>query len=257
MKTKRFGYVRDLRDDRDLIGNAPVELGTQLATDVDLRKTPFMPPTVDQLQTSSCVGNATSSVFRFILRRLGLPDFQPSRLLTYYLARAQRGWENDDDGCMPRDAMQSLISNGTVNELYWPFADDPVIVNTRPSQQILHDAKAHRITEGKYVRMLPTDDLFHLKHSLAQQLPFTIGIPCFSSFFDVGHTGIVPMPKKGETLEGFHMMYTAGYADAQELFINPNSWGESDGDHGVRYLPYEYVRKYGEDLWRIEGLTSN
>lgn len=249
------GWVKDFRDNKDFIGNVGVADHSLLLPEVDLRKSPFMPPTMNQLQTNSCVGNSTSSVFRFMLRKLGLIDFQPSRLLTYYLARAMRGWENDDEGCMPRDAMQSLISNGTVDEALWPFLESEV--NVRPPQTLLHNAKQHRIVEGKYVRMLPTDDLFHLKHSLAMKLPFTIGIPCFTSFFDVGSNGIVPMPKSGEKLEGFHMMYTVGYSDSQQLFIDQNSWGEEDGDHGSRYLPYEYVKRYGDDLWRVEGLISN
>ena len=251
------GWIRDIRDDRDFVGTGPFGLAALPTLDVDLRKTPYMPPVTNQLQTNSCVANATSSVFRYMLRKLGLPDFQPSRLFTYYFARARQGWENEDDGCMPRDAMQSLISNGTIAELYWPFSEDNAIINTRPSQQNLHDALSHRIVEGKYVRMLANDDLYHLKHSLSLGLPFTIGIPCYTSFFDVGSSGIVHMPTNGETLEGFHMMYIVGYSEAQQIFITVNSWGEDDGDHGVRYLPYQYVKRYGEDLWRVEGLISN
>lgn len=257
MKNKKFGWIKDIRDNKDFIGLAPVTSSVVPVSECDLRKLSFMPPYVNQLMTNSCVGNATSSIFRFMLRKLGKQDFQPSRLFTYYFARAQRGWENEDEGCMPRDAMQSLISNGTIREGEWPFSDAPQIVNSRPPQPLLASAKANKVIEGKYVRMLANDNLYHLKYSLFQLLPFTIGIPCFSSFFDTGSDGIVKMPKSNETIEGFHLMWVAGYSDAQKLFIAPNSWGEDWGDHGCCYLPFDFVSRYGDDLWRIEGLTSS
>lgn len=253
MQRRGLGWCKDLRDDRDFaVGGVPPSIA--LPTNVDLRLL-YSPPIEDQSVTNSCVGNATSSVFRFMRCKLGLPDIKPSRLFTYYFARARQGWQNEDEGCMPRDAMQSLISNGTVDEAVWPFITDPAVVNQRPPQTVLAQAKHNHIVEHKYVRMLPDHELFHLKYSLAQELPFVLGIPCFSSFFDVGSNGIVPMPKKGETLEGFHLMYALGYDDHEQYFITPNSWGEEDGDHGVRYLPYEFMKRYADDLWRMELVT--
>jgi C1A family cysteine protease len=249
VERRGLGWIRDFRDGRDFVAPSVPEL--TLAPAVDLRKTPWMPPIVDQGQTSSCVGNASASVVRFMRRKLGLPDFQPSRLFIYYFARRLQNWQDADDGCMPRDAMKVLVSDGVCSEDDWVF--DEAHVNDRPEQVDLHAALSHRTT--KYVRMLVDDNLYHLKNSLNLGLPFTIGIPCFTSFFDVGADGRVPMPSGKDTLEGGHLMYVVGYSEVDQLFITPNSWSVDDGDHGVRYLSYEYVRTFGDDLWRIETTT--
>jgi C1A family cysteine protease len=181
-------------------------------------------------------------------------DFQPSRAFIYWYARhvPRLGWENQDEGAMPRDAMQTMISNGVVSEEDWPF--NPKKINTEPTSGLLSKAKAHRITEGHYVRMTAADNLFHLKLSLSKELPFLIGIAVYSSFYDTRSDGMVSMPKTSETYEGGHLLWCCGFSNSMHRFICPNSWGEGEGDKGYFYLPYEYVAEpaLAGDFWRIE-----
>lgn len=219
----------------------------------------WTPPIVDQFSTNSCVGQASASLFRYTMHLWGDPDFQPSRLFNYWLARhvPRRGWENEDMGAMPRDAMQSMISNGVVPEELWPFSEDPSIVNQRPPQELLAKAKKKRIVEGKYVRMLANANLFHLKHSLAIKLPFLVGIDIYSSFYDTGDDGMVPMPQTNQTYEGGHLIYCNGYDDSLRRFRCPNSWGTNWGAKGTCWIPYEYIANAGlsGDFWRTEAIT--
>ncbi len=212
---------------------------------------------MDQGRTNSCVGNASASLFHYMLHYLGKPDFQPSRLFNYWLARhvPRLGWENEDEGAMPRDAMQSMISNGVISEDDWPF--DTGKINERPPQALLAKAKANRVVEGEYVRMLANDNLYHLKYSLFQKLPFLIGVDVYSSFFDTDTDGMTPMPQTSEAYEGGHLMYCNGYNDSIRRFRCPNSWSEDEGEKGVFWLPYEYVGNAGlaSDFWRIEAIT--
>lgn len=216
-------------------------------------------PIVDQGRTNSCVGNASASLFRYTMYAWGEPDFQPSRLQIYWLARhvPRIGWENEDEGAMPRDAMQTMISNGVIQEELWPFSEDPSIVNQEPPKELLAKAKLKRIVEGKYVRMLANDNLFHLKYSLAQKLPFLIGIDVYSSFYDTGSDGMVPMPQTNQTFEGGHLGWINGYDDSIRRFRFVNSWGTEWGAKGVGWIPYEYVANAGlaGDFWRIEAIT--
>lgn len=246
-----LGWQRDFRKAQDYKFTAPA--AQPLPPSVTL----WTPPIVDQGPTNSCVGNATASLFRYTLHHLGMADFQPSRLFNYWYARkiSHLGWESEDEGAMPRDAMQSMISNGCVPEDEWPF--DPAHVNDRPSQGLLPKAYKHRIVEGQYVRMLANDNLYHLKYSLAQGLPFLVGIDVYSSFYDTRDDGLVPMPQTSETYEGGHLIYCNGYDDSVRRFRCPNSWSEDWGDNGIGWLPYEYVANAGlsGDFWAIRLLT--
>jgi C1A family cysteine protease len=251
-----LGWRKDQPDMRDFVARlaraAPAS-SLSIPPAVDLRKTPWMPPIMDQSVTSSCVGNASSSIVRFMRRKMGQPDFQPSRLFTYYFARRLQGWESIDAGCYPRDAMKSLAANGVPSEDEWPF--DVNRVNERPPQISLHHALADKAI--KYTRMLRNDDLFHLKNSLHQGIPFMLGISVYSSFFDTNETGMVRMPGRRESYEGGHMLWACGYSDVDRLLACPNSWSEGWGDRGVCYLPYDYLRHEGlsDDFWRIEAVS--
>lgn len=242
---KRLGWRPDTPDFRDFIYAAP--LGQTLVPTVDLR--PFAPPIVDQSVSNSCVGNSSASMVRFVRRKLGLPDFQPSRLFIYYFARRLQGWQDADEGATIRDAMKVLEADGVCDEADWPFDIDKV--NDRPDQMDLHRALENR--QLKYVRMRRGDDLYHLKHSLQLGIPFMLGISVYSSFFDTGDDGLVRMPRSTETLEGGHAMYVVGYDNNAGRFIVANSWGDW-GDKGYCYLPYAYLLNddLSDDFWALQ-----
>lgn len=218
----------------------------------------YNPPILDQKGTNSCTGFASASLYRYHLHQ-NFNEFQPSPLFNYWLGRhvPRLGWENEDEGAMPRDVMQSMISNGVIREEFWPFSENPEIVNRRPPQTLLAAAKSNRVIEGKYVRMLANDNLFHLKHSLVQGLPFLVGVDVYSSFFDTGDDGLVPMPQTNQTFEGGHLLWANGFSDELQCFRCPNSWGTGWGKDGIAWIPYPYIANAGlaGDFWRIEAIT--
>lgn len=231
-----------------------------LPRSVDLSLTPFQPPITDQGSTSSCVGHACASMVHFLRRKQGLAEFQPSRLFAYYFARFVRhsNWHNFDEGATIRDAMTALTVVGICSEEQWPFDIDKI--NQRPDPDDVQAAFGNRTL--RYVRMLRGSDpaqtnLYYLKHSLADGYPWGFGISVFSSFYNGGHSGIVPMPKASDGFEGGHMMYAVGFDDSSRLFKCANSWSEEMGDRGFYYLPYNYFADEGlsDDFWTIRSMT--
>ncbi len=92
--------------------------------------------------------------------------------------------------------------------------------------------------------------LINMKSSLANNLPFVVGILIFESD-TVATTGIVPMPHDKDPILGGHAVLVVGYDDIKQVWIIRNSWGNILGDEG--YLPYDYLinDNYASDLWTI------
>jgi C1A family cysteine protease len=85
----RYGWVRDLPDQRDHLYAAPPQFLSALPSQVDLR--PQCPPIYDQGQLGSCTANAIGAAHEFSQMKQGLPapaPFGPSRLFIYYNERA-------------------------------------------------------------------------------------------------------------------------------------------------------------------------
>ena len=259
MAERRWGWIPDTPSIKDhkyaAVG------GLALPKHVDLSTTPFQPPILDQDGTNSCVGHACSSMVHFLRRKLGLAEMTPSRMFAYYFARFVRhsDWHTVDEGAMIRDAMTALTVVGICAEEEWPF--DPHKINMRPDPPDVQAAAAHKTL--RYVRMLrganpAQDDLYYLRHSLADGYPWGFGISVFTSFMDVGANGIVPMPKSSEKFEGGHMMYAVGYDDASQLVKCPNSWGEWWGDNGYCYMPYSYFQDpdLSDDFWVLKTVKE-
>jgi C1A family cysteine protease len=66
------------------------------------------------------------------------------------------------------------------------------------------------------------------------------------------------MPKKGEEFLGGHAVLCVGYDDHKHHFIMRNSWGDSWGDKGYFYLPYEYLLDHNlaSDFWAILSVNE-
>jgi len=257
MDERRFGWVPDTPSFKDHKYEAKQ---TALAPWIDLSATPFQPPIIDQDGTNSCVGHACSSMVHYLRRKLGLDEMQPSRMFAYYFARFVRhnDWHKFDEGAMIRDAMTALTVVGICSEAEWPF--NPAHINDRPDVDDVKAAGGHKTL--RYVRMLrganpQQDDLYYLKHSLQSGYPWGFGISVFSSFMDVGSSGVVPMPKSSERFEGGHMMYAVGYDEGSQLFKCANSWGDW-GDGGFCYLPFDYFMDsdLSDDMWTLRTMKE-
>jgi C1A family cysteine protease len=82
-----------------------------------------------------------------------------------------------------------------------------------------------------------------MKSCLIDGHPFVFGISVYDSFMgdDVKATGIVPMPKSNERVQGGHAITSVGFDDSKAALICANSWGVDWGIAGYFYLPYNYV----------------
>jgi len=249
-KTAGYGWLPDLPDHRDL-HLAPIGLVGPLPPAVDLGA--HCPPVYDQGQMGSCTANAIGAAVQYDEIKQGLPSVAPSRLFVYYNERVIEGTVPSDSGAMIRDGIKTVNQSGVCPESDWPYY--PAALAKQPPPLCYLDAAKTKAV--LYQRV--TRDLDHMRSCLASGYPFVFGFSVFASFEStaVALSGVVPMPKHGESLLGGHAVMAVGYNDASSRFIVRNSWGATWGDNGYCTMPYAYVTSRGlaSDFWTIRSVS--
>jgi hypothetical protein len=240
-----------------LIGHKPYSSSKQITTlppKVDLRS--FLTSVENQQQTSSCVANAVAGAYEYLVKQhLKDKSYDVSRLFIYYNARYLGNIEGDN-GSYIADAIKGLKEYGACSETTWPF--DESLVNDEPNQQAYDEAVNFLIEDTQLVQT----NLNDWKMCLAEGYPVIFAIKLFDSFDKQRKKGLVPLPtssEKNRESHSGHSMLCVGYSEADKLFIVRNSWGDSWGDSGYCYIPYDYLMNkdynFG-DSWIIRRLEN-
>jgi C1A family cysteine protease len=247
-KIKRYGWIRDIPDQRDHLYAAPFEFVAKLPPKVDLR--PHCPPVYDQGQLGSCTANAIAAAIEFDQLKQNLPHpGAPSRLFIYYNERAIEGTIASDSGAQIRDGIKSVSKQGACPESEWPY--DIQKFEDKPTAKCFQDAAEHKIK--LYQRLTP--NLTQLQGCLASGFPFVFGFTVYESFEsqELAHSGVVPMPASGEQVLGGHAVMAAGYDESKSSFLVRNSWGTGWGMKGYFLMPFAYLTRpdLSSDFWTI------
>jgi len=251
MSDRKFGWIPDIPDQRDYkFGALKVSRASALPKSVDLR--PRFSPVEDQGSLGSCTAQALSGAIELLDKADGGKFVEASRLHIYYFERLREGTVFADAGAMLRDGIK-VCAEGYADEKLWPY--DIRKFATLPSMKARLDARNRRITE--YYRI---STLLQFKTAVASGIPVVFGFSVYSSMMSqaVAKSGIVPMPKIGDTLEGGHAVCAAGYDDAKGAALVRNSWGSKWGLGGYFWLPYKFLesRDLSDDIWAVVRRAS-
>lgn len=205
----------------------------------------------DQGAIGSCTANAGTDCVEFVMRKLGLEQPELSRLFVYFATRTWvAGWDPaDDSGAYIRDTMKAMSVHGACREELWPYSRR---FSDQPSQEACEEAETRQVTS--YWRC---DNLDAIRTCLAEGYVLEGGFVCPEGMFtyDCETTGVVPMPKNSDDVVGGHAVTFVGYDDGRRLLKFKNSWGQSWGDGGYGYLPYDYVLQgLADDFWTVRGI---
>lgn len=257
-----FNWHRDLPDYRDFkyalhmlkVSQTP----TVLPIKIDLRR--FCSPVYDQGQYGSCTSQSLAGHLEFlelkeIRENTAAPEefdsksFIPfSRLFIYYNERVIENTVNTDAGAQIRDGIKSLMQWGDCKESNWCYL--PSNVFSKPTDVAYQEGLQHKISN-----YMSLNNLDEIRHCLNDGYVVSFGFSVYSSFESsyVANTGIVPIPSINEDLEGGHAVLAVGYDDINKWLIVRNSWGETWGDQGYFYLPYEFIinGNLASDYWTI------
>lgn len=196
----------------------------------------------NQLQTSSCVGQATARAISMFFRLIGDPlEDEPSGQGIYTNARAiDRPRQADggfapltDDGSMPIQAMRCLTEYGVPLVKAWPF--DANTINEEPN--VVQEASASIIKLDGYYRIYrqpanPKAFVEAICQAIASSYPVCGAIQADQAFED--YDGHRTLGAAGASLGGHYLCFnqydtTTG---GQRILFGDNSWGTSWGTRG-------------------------
>jgi C1A family cysteine protease len=249
MRIKRYGWVRDIPDQRDFRYIPPPKLARALPPRVDMRAG-FTAP-FNQGELGSCTANAIAGALQFDEEREGSKTpVMPSRLFIYYNERALEGTVDSDSGAQIRDGIKTVARRGFCSEAMWPY--DIRRFTTKPTAQCYRAALKDRVSQ--YLR-LDHSSALPLMTCLASGFPFVFGFSVYESFESprVAQTGVVSLPRAGERVLGGHAVVACGYDQKTSRFTVRNSWGARWGMAGYFTMPFEYLTNanLSGDFWTI------
>ena len=249
MRIKRYGWVRDIPDQRDYRYAPPSRLARALPPKVDLRG--GFPACYNQGRLGSCTANAIAGALQFLeIKEGSATPVMPSRLFVYYNERALEGTVGSDSGAQIRDGIKTVAKRGFCSEEMWPY--DITKFARKPPDSCYRAALKDRVSE--YLRLDHTA-VVQLLACLASGFPFVFGFSVYESFESprVAATGVVPMPRRGERVLGGHAVVACGYDLRASRFTVRNSWGGRWGVDGYFTMPFDYLTDafLSGDFWTI------
>ncbi len=241
---------------------------TTMPFSVDLRK--WCSKIENQGQIGSCTANAGAGVVEYFENRAFGKYLDASRLFLYKVTR-NFAKISGDSGAFLRNTMGALVLFGVPPEEYWPYTDKTPDFDREPTAFCYSFASNY-----KGIRYFRHDDpsltkeqvLESVKMSLAAGIPSMFGFTVFSSINQAGTTGRIPFPCTNDRILGGHAVIAVGYNDSmiiknstcgtstQGALLIRNSWGETWGDKGYGWLPYDYIRnEIALDFWSLLNQT--
>lgn len=244
MKIKRtYGWYPDIPDQRDYLYKA-IRPVVRLPKKVDLCE--HCSKIEDQGDLGSCTAQALAGNLEFLDTKIDHIYTDVSRLFIYYNERVLIDSVDYDSGASLRDGIKSLKNDGACRECIWPYIIEKF--DDKPPVKCYREAKRRRIES--YHRI---NSLNEMLACLAEGYPFVFGFTVYESFESqkVTKTGVVNMPKRGESALGGHAVMAVGYNIGKRRFLVRNSWGSDWGMNGYCTMPFEYLEKLAGDFWTV------
>lgn len=239
----KFNIKPSLADDRDFIYKS--DSTEVLRESVDLREWDTIIESQDSL--GSCAANALTNAYEMTVVR-HYPEYfkHLSRLFIYYNTRAEYGDIREDEGMFLRDGLKAIKKFGICSEELWPYSIEKF--DERPTEECYKDAKKRNLL--KYQKLI---SIYYITQVLNNNKPVVFGMEIYESFMDLDdRISTVSFPGRKEKSLGGHAMCMVGYDLNKRVFLAKNSFGPDWGNKGYCWIPFDYIRQEGYDVWTFD-----
>jgi C1A family cysteine protease len=207
-----------------------------------------MPPVIDQGDYGACVSCSAVYLLGYLMNIHKVKFVQQSPSFIYWNGRVIEHTETEDSGLVIRDALKGMTKKGVCSLKAWPY--DSKHMFRQPWMACFTEGAKHKLTSYLAVQ----DNITSIKQALYSGYPVTCGVTCYDSFLsdETAKTGIIPMPKDGESDNGGHCITLYGFDDSKKWFMFRNTWSTEWGYHGDGYISYDYMKEFGADYWILK-----
>ena len=95
--------------------------------------------------------------------------------------------------------------------------------------------------------------IYYITQVLNNNKPVVFGMEIYESFMNLNERiSTVNFPGRKEKSLGGHAMCMVGYDLKKRLFLAKNSFGPNWGDNGYCWIPFDYIRQEGYDVWTFD-----
>lgn len=232
---KKFGWKKDIRDERDYYHKPMFFKLNELPDKIDLSY--FLPPVRDQGTVGSCVGHAVGAAICSIKKFQHQYQQWESPGWIYNGGRLLEGTLNKDAGCMPRDALEFVRKHGQLLERDWPYNESKL--DTTDPLKYIKDRAITPFAPMDFVYTRVDNGLQGIMSALAEGHLVTIGTVWFETWMETN--GLLPPADAKINIIGGHETLLYGYNTKEKLLLGMNSWGTDWGRGGYYLMPFEEI----------------
>jgi hypothetical protein len=191
-------------------------------------------PILDQGSFGTCVSNACATLLRYVLRKAGFADYQPSRMFLFW--HATKGLRNCQGSGM-RANMDVLRLLGVPPESAWPYVKSAC--KKAPPKKVM-DAALRASAPWRSRIAYAIVRMEDVATAIINGHPVAMGIKLPRGFTKAG--GAIPSPAVPDPAgTGTHEMLAIGVDVKRGTVTFQNSWGLGFGKRGFVTMPLAYV----------------
>lgn len=197
---------------------------------------------LNQENLGSCSENAFAALLNISQQEAGLPDYQISRLQSYYDTRAGMGTIPRDSGSVPEIMLKAAQTIGLAQESTWSYNIGSYAV--KPTVTTYAEAATHKITSFNFVEGFGKAAV---RDCLLQGKPVLLNFNLRHDFYyEDGLLSKIALKVDESALNGGHSVVIVG-EDATGYIIQ-NSWGTGFGDEGFGKINYSQFNLHPSDF---------
>ena len=208
----------------------------------------------DQGEIGSCTGWAGAGLMKTIIYLNDKRNVLPSAGSIYWRSRkyCDPPIAEDEDGSRPLSIMKVLQKEGCPTEDCSP-TDTQKPFELSECDEADTIAANYKIGTYRHVPVEPASikaAIYGITHPQPYKMadasqgkcPLYIAIPVYGCLYDTDNTGVVASPGPNDYIYGYHAVILIGWKmiQGEPYWIMVNSWGKSEGNNGIYYLPFDY-----------------